>query len=463
MTPQEMVERALASAQVGGCIAIAEEISDANLRWAGNTLTTNGISRSRRLTVIAIEHRADGMATGAVSRTVVRDDQVAEVVGLAEHAAGQSPAADDAQPLADAGAAPPSLRWDQPVAATEFGVFGGFTGALGDAFAAANSAGHKLYGFAEHQLSCNFLGTSSGLRLRHDQPFGRVEFNAKSADMERSAWLGGSTRDFTDVVVADYYGRLAQRLDWAKRRVTLPAGRYETLLGPAATADLFVFLYEVAGARDAFDGRTVFSKAGGGTRVGERLAQLPVTLRSDPAAPGIACAPFLIAHASGRNSSVFDNGLTLQPTDWISEGRLAALIQTRYSAGLTGMRVTPTIPNLIFRLGDGTGPSVDEMIGRTDRGVLAECLWYIRVADPRTLLLTGLTRDGTYLVEHGEVTGAVNNFRFNESPVGMLGRLAEVGGTAPCLPREWGDEFPLTAAPPLRVDGFNMSSVSQAH
>src|SRR5258707_4149684 len=103
-----------------------------------------------------------------------------------------------------------------------------------------------------------------------------------------------------------------------------------------------------------------------------------------------------------------------------------------------------------------------EMIGSTERGLLLTCLWYIREVDPQTLLLTGLTRDGVYLVEDGEVVGAVNNFRFNESPVGMLARLLEVGATEPTLPREWGDYFNRAAMPPVRVEGFNMSSVSQA-
>ena len=102
------------------------------------------------------------------------------------------------------------------------------------------------------------------------------------------------------------------------------------------------------------------------------------------------------------------------------------------------------------------------MIAATGRGLLITCLWYIREVDSQTLLLTGLTRDGVYLVENGEVTGAVNNFRFNESPVAMMGRVTEAGATVPALPREWNDYFTRTAMPPLRVDGFNMSSVSQA-
>ena len=142
---------------------------------------------------------------------------------------------------------------------------------------------------------------------------------------------------------------LAERLEWARRRVDLPAGRYETLLPPTATADLLTYLYWSAGAKDALDGRTVFSRPGGGTRVGESLTGLPVTLRSDPSFPGLECTPFVVAHASGRNTSVFDNGLPLAPTDWIRRGELAALTQTRYSARLSGLPVTPAIGNLSSR------------------------------------------------------------------------------------------------------------------
>ena len=102
------------------------------------------------------------------------------------------------------------------------------------------------------------------------------------------------------------------------------------------------------------------------------------------------------------------------------------------------------------------------MIARTERGLLLTCLWYIREVDPQTLLLTGLTRDGVYLVENGEVVGAVNNFRFNESPVDLLGRVSEAGAPSGRLPREWSDFFTRTAMPAIRVPDFNMSTVSQA-
>src|SRR5204863_9282509 len=106
--------------------------------------------------------------------------------------------------------------------------------------------------------------------------------------------------------------------------------------------------------------------------------------------------------------------------------------------------------------GGGTA-SLEQMIASTERGLLLTCLWYIREVDPQTLLLTGLTRDGVYLVENGTVRGAVNNFRFNESPVDLLGRLTEVGATTPTLSREWSDFFKRTAMPAIRVPDFNMS------
>jgi len=459
MSPQETVERALAAANGGDCVVIAEEASTANLRWAGNTLTTNGVSQTRQLTVIAVDKRADGVRAGVVSRAGVRDDQIEEVVRAAAKAAADGTPAKDAGDLLGASAADPG-SWEEPPGRTDITVLGDFAADLGDAMRAADGAGRKLYGFAEHELRSTFLGTSAGLRARHDQPTGRLELNAKSADMTRSAWAGASTRDFADVDIAAMDAGLAERLGWARRRVSLDAGRYETLLPPTAVADLLIYLYWSAGAKEATEGRTVFSKPGGGTRVGDRLSALPVTLSSDPAAAGLGCAPFVIAHTSGEDSSVFDNGLPLTRTEWISDGALTALTSSRHSATLAGLPATPGIDNLTFA--SGGGATLPEMIASTKRGLLLTCLWYIRTVDPQTLLLTGLTRDGVYLVENGEVTGAVNNFRFNESPVSMLGRLAEVGATEPTLPREWSDYFTRAAMPPVRVEGFNMSSVSQA-
>ncbi|MEH0543491.1 metallopeptidase TldD-related protein [Streptomyces sp. B21-105] len=455
--PHEVVERALELSRADGCVVIADEQSTANLRWAGNTLTTNGVTRGRTLTVIATVDGKEGTASGVVSRAAVTGDELEPLVRAAEAAARGAHAAEDAQPLVTGMV--PSPEFMEAPAETSSAVFADFAPALGEAFARARAGGRELYGFANHELVSTYLGTSTGLRLRHDQPNGTLELNAKSPDRTRSAWAGRSTRDFKDVDPAALDAELAVRLGWAQRRTELPAGRYETLLPPTAVADLMIYQLWSASGRDATEGRTVFSKPGGGTRLGEKLTDLPLTLRSDPNAPGLESAPFVIAHSSGGDQSVFDNGLPLGSTEWVGGGELKNLTTTRHSAALTGLPVAPGADNLI--LDGGADRSLDEMVANTTRGLLLTCLWYIREVDPATLLLTGLTRDGVYLVENGEVVGEVNNFRFNESPVDLLGRATEAGRTEKTLPREWSDWFTRAAMPALRVPDFNMSSVSQ--
>ncbi|CAL9560948.1 hypothetical protein SUDANB6_04659 [Streptomyces sp. enrichment culture] len=455
--PHEIVERALELSRADGCVVIADEHSTANLRWAGNALTTNGVTRGRTLTVVATVDDREGTASGVVSRSAVTAGDLEPLVRAAEDAARGAGPAEDAQPLVTGVPASPGFA-DAP-AETSSAVFAGFAPALGEAFARARAGGRELYGFARHELVSTYLGTSTGLRLRFDQPTGTLELNAKSPDRTRSAWAGRSTRDFEDVDPVALDAELAVRLGWAERRVELPAGRYETLLPPTAVADLLIHQLWSASGRDAAEGRTVFSRPGGGTRVGERLSRLPLTLRSDPHEPGLETAPFLIAHSSGGDLSVFDNGLPVGATDWIRDGKLTRLTTTRHSVALTGLPLAPAPGNLVLEGGEDL--SLEEMVAGTGRGLLLTCLWYIREVDPATLLLTGLTRDGVYLVEDGEVTGEVNNFRFNESPVDLLGRATQAGRTEKTLPREWGDWFTRAATPPLRVPDFNMSSVSR--
>jgi predicted Zn-dependent protease len=459
---QEVVERALALSETDGCVVLAQDTSDANLRWAANTLTTNGVMHGRQLTVIATVAGAEGVATGVVGRSNVSLDDVETLVRSAEKAAREGRPAEDARPLATPADVPVSGDgWDEAPAETSIGVFSSMAPALGDVFGRARAEGRELFGFAEHQMSTIYLGTSTGVRVRHAQPTGRIEVTGKTSDWSRSSWVGHSTRDFSDIDVTAVDAELARRLGWAERRVDLEAGRYETLLPPSAVADLLVYLYWTAVAREADDGRTVFSRQGGGTRVGERLADAPLRIWSDPRAPGLECDPVVFAASSAASQSVFDNGLPISSTDWLADGELRALIQTRQSADMTGLPFTPGVDNLMMSSAEATR-GLDEMIADTSRGLLLTCLWYVREVEPQDLLLTGLTRDGVYLVEDGEVVAEVNNFRFNESPVDLLGRLAEVGLTERTLAREFGDYFTRTAMPTWRVDDFNMSSVSKA-
>jgi predicted Zn-dependent protease len=455
--PHEAVERALAAATADDTIVIASVTHSANVRWANNTLTTNGVTRSTDVTVVSV---VGGGAPRAASltRSGVTAENLADLVAASTAAAAESPTADDAAPLVEL---PADANWELEPGDTTVQDMAAVAEGLAAAFDAARARSEHRFGYAEHSVTTTYLGSSRGLRLRDEQADGRLELTGRSTDGSRSAWAGMRAGTAAGLDVAALERDVAQRLDWSSRRIDLGAGHYDAILPPSAVADLMVEAYWSMGALDAHEGSTVYSRPGGGTRVGETLTDAALTLRSDPAMPGLECTPFVTAAASSRLSSVFDNGLPLTPVSWISDGILEALLQTRHSAQVTGLPVTPFVDNLSLEATDASG-GVDDIVASTERGLLLTCLWYIREVDPQTLLLTGLTRDGVFLVENGEVVGAVTNFRFNESPVGMLRRLTAIGATQDTFPRELGDYFTRVRMPALRVADFNMSSVSRA-
>jgi predicted Zn-dependent protease len=450
----DLAERALAASRADATVVLVEQTSEANLRFANSTLTTNGAATGSAVTVVAVV----GGSAGAVRRAGVTPEELDGLAAEAERVAREMPAAEDAGPLVDGDADP---QFGVPPEETSIEVLSGVAASLPAAFDAARSAGRRLYGFAWHQVTTTYLATSTGVRRRHVQPTGTIDMTGRSEDGSASAWAGRATRDFADVDVQAIAGEVAQRLDWSQRRLELPAGRYQTLVPPSAAADLLAELYWSMSARGAHEGRTAFARPGGGTRVGERVATQPVSLRSDPNEPGLGCAPFVATAASSEYESVFDNGLPIGRTDWITGGEITALMTSRHTAALTGLPVQPPVDNLVLETAD-PGPDLEQMVRSSDRALLLTCLWYIREVDPETLLVTGLTRDGVFLVEHGEVVGVVNNFRFNESPLDLLSRLDEVGPASRTLPREFQEYLPRVAAPPLRVPDFHMSSVSRA-
>jgi predicted Zn-dependent protease len=443
----DVVEKVLALSKADGCVVIYVESSTVDLRWASSTLTTNGSRRDRHLVVVSVI----GTSVGVRSASLL--DDLEGLVRASEQAARESGQDEDYGPLV---AGPADADFSAAAETTTTAVFEQLARDLGEAF----RGDARQYGYATHSVETTWLGSSTGLRRRHVQPTGYVEMTAKNDNRGGSSWVGQHTRDFSDLSVPALDAELRRRLSWTQRFVELDKGRYETIMPPSAVADLMVDAYWYAGGRDAHEGRTAYSRPNGGTRVGEALAPKGFSLRSDPNHPTLGIQPFLTAGGSSDMNSVFDNGLDLPATSWLEDGVLSALPHTRASATKYGDPFTPYVDNLIA---DGGGTAtVDEMVSRTERGLLLTCLWYIRVVDPETLLLTGLTRDGVYLVEDGEVTGVVNNFRWNESPLDLLARMTECGLSVPTLPREWSDYFTWAQMPALRIPDFNMSSVSPA-
>jgi predicted Zn-dependent protease len=503
---QAVIEAALAEAArrgADGCIVLVDETSHADVRFALNTTTTNGVRRDRSVTVIVIAGATGGSgatgATGASGATrvgnapsvgVARRSGVVDVEQMVSAAltdAKGAPPAEDAFTLVDGmraargGGIAASVAYGRAPVETDLSVLSGVLSSLGSAFRRAEAGDVVLAGFAEYGVSTLYLGSSTGVRLSYAQPTGAINLVGRSADGVRSAWTGTGGERIGDVSFAAMEDELWRRLGWANRSVSIEAGRYEVILPPSGVADLMgsLLFYGMSG-QDAEDGRTVFSAKGHGdgdvvgrTRVGERLTDVPFTLYSDPFEPGLECLPFVACGSSDSDTSVFDNGLPMGRVDWMRDGYLAHLRYHRAGAARSGVDVAPYIDNLVLRVGDGGGggggagagaggDGIDDMIGRTERGLLLTCLWYIREVDPSTALLTGLTRDGVYVIEDGAVVGAANNFRFNESPVDLLSRATEVGASARTLGRELGEYLNRCIMPPLRIPDFNMSSVSQA-
>jgi predicted Zn-dependent protease len=454
-----VVEQALEASRSSDCIVIVEESSEAELRFANNTVTTNGTRRDRTVSVVVFRETDGGTVVGTASSSGAAD--AIDLVRRAEANAAAAPPADDAAPLVTPAESLATSEFAEAPEMTSLAGLGDVLAGLGDAFGRALEAGTRLFGFAEHSVSTTYLGSSTGLRLRHVQPTGMLELVARADGGARSAWVGTGAADLATVHVEELEETLVHRMSWGTRRVDLDPGRYEVVLPPDAVADLVIMLGMSTSGREAEEGRSVFSAPGGGTKVGEALSSHPFSLRSDPRAPGLECTPFMATSASGQDVSVFDNGLPLERTDWISDGRLARLLYHRAAAARSGAQPAGFADNLTLEL-PGATSSVEDLVGRTERGLLLTCLWYIREVDPATLLLTGLTRDGVYLVEHGEIVASVNNFRFNESPVDVLSKTIEAGRTERALSREWNEGLNRAAMPPLRVAEFNMSSVSPA-
>jgi predicted Zn-dependent protease len=448
----EVADRIVRAAR-GPCIAIVEERHEAEVRFANNTVTTDGVRLDRRVTAIVGEppELPGGPGTAGVARRSGEVD-VDELLAEAESATS---AVDDAAPLVEGGK-DPDFGEDPP--ATGLERLDPVVHGLAAAFARADAAGTVLSGFAQHRVTTTYLASSSGVRRRHVQPTGAFELVGR--DDRASSWAGAGSADFLDIELESFEENVHRGLGWSARRIVVPPGRHDVLLPPSAVADLMVFLAGAASGRESEEGRTVFSKPGG-TRLGERLTPLGFDLWSDPDEPGLECAPFVVASASSPDASVFDNGMALGRADWLRDGRLESLRYHRAGAKRSHARTAYGADNLSLALPGAEG-SLQDLIAGTERGLLLTCLWYIREVDPKTLLLTGLTRDGVYVVEDGRVVGATGNFRFNESPLDVLARATHASSTVRTLGREGGSWMNRTAMPALRVPDWNMSTASEA-
>ncbi|MBB5396626.1 TldD/PmbA family protein [Mucilaginibacter sp. AK015] len=303
----------------------------------------------------------------------------------------------------------------------------------------------KLFaaGFLENSTGFSAVMNSKGLFAYNKSS--DVTFSVTTRN-EGGTISGYAARGFTDVSKLDTAS--ATRVACMKANASAGAkaiepGKYTVILEPVAATYMLENMFRFD-ARSAEEGRSFLSKKGGGTRLGEQLMDPKVTIYSDPFNPDLP------------GSTWGGDGQPREKTVWIDKGVVKNLSYSRFWAQKKGVAPLPGPSNIIMEGGDA---SLEDLIKSTEKGILVSRLWYIRMVDPQSLLLTGLTRDGTFYIENGKIMFPVKNFRFNESPVIMLNNLEALGKTERSISVE---SYRSYMIPPMKIRDFTFSSLSDA-
>jgi predicted Zn-dependent protease len=434
-----LADRVLALSNADETRVNIESTWNGDTRFAGAQITTSGDVTDTSLTVSV----TIGKRRASASTNTLDEDSLKRTVELAIRLARLSP--EDPELMAELGSQSYSrvnafiqrtadLTGDARSAAVER--------AIEAAMAAGRPAGETFVaGFLQAHAGMAAVATSRGLFAYHRSTDADLSLTVRTPDGTGSGWASAGARDWAGVDVSAL-GRIAAQKALASRNPqTLEPGMHTVVLEPQAVNDLIPLLSGSFNARNADEGRSPFSRKGGGVRIGEKVVDERVTLSSDPADPDLLGQPFDA------------EGLPVRRHVWIEKGILKNLAYSRFWAQKQGKEPTGGGFAGGLRLAGGTR-STDDLIAGCQRGVLVTHFFYIRSLDPRTALFTGLTRDGTFLIERGKITHALKNFRWNESPLLMLGRLEEIGRAERAATGR--------VMPALRVKDFNFTSLSDA-
>lgn len=440
---------------------IVEERAHIDQRWALSSGTTNGATTTTQLTVILVDERAHGVATASCTSSISSRDDIHDVIArshreLADARHDEAPAQPVALGVDD--------DFGEEAVSLEPAEIAAVLASLGSINARLASRDIESFGYLERERATTWLATSAGIRRRSSEITDRLEITAKSDGRRRSTWHGQATLDVADGDLL--IERLSRELAWQGVRCDVDPGLHTVVLSPSAVADLCVDYLWSSGARDAVEGRTALHDAESPTRtrLGMAIGDSRVSLASDPHVakePRMETSPFALTTASGRYASVLDNGRDRGIQTWIHDGVLTGLHGPTSDVATFGIPATPIPGNLIVDVEGGRG-GLEDLVATVANGLLVTCLWYIRSVDPQTMTVTGLTRDGVYLVRDGRIVGAAGNFRFNDSPLGMLNRIDGSGLSVRTLPREMADYANRTVVPPLVVRDWNLASRSDA-
>ena len=440
---KNIIDRVIGYSKLPGCEVNVQWTEDNFIRFANNGITTSGYRVTQQISVTSTtaDKRSGNAGVGELS-----DEALKNAVKQAEDLATISRPDPENMPALPAQKYPRLSNFDAYTAGARGDVMvpqvkAVLAGALKNKLVAA--------GFIQRSANAVGVGNKAGLFGYHTYTDCSLTHTMRNPEGTSSGWATQSS-----VSLKDLDGEEQARVSIGKclggvNRKKLDPGKYTVIMEPAAVADLIGWLAFAFGARDAEQGQSFLSKAGDGknstsaTLVGEKLFPETITLRSDPFHPKLASTPW---------------GPSLLPNEkisWIEKGVVRNLVYDRFWAEKAGKKPTPSPVNLVL---DGQDNTLADLIKSVDRGLLVTRLWYIRVVQPKTWQLTGLTRDGVFLIENGKVTDPVTNFRWNESPAEVLQRTTKL--TQPV--RVTNDETGSNMAPALITTDFNFTSVSDA-
>ncbi len=410
-----------------------------NVRFAANQLSTAGVVEDTTLVVMSFI----GRKHSAVTTNDLSPESIERTVRKAEAIARLAP--DDPEMLPVLGAQnlrDLSAAWDEATATLPAGDV---TAAANTALGPARRAGSSLNvaGFLVTGADAIAIGTSAGHFAYHRGTSANYTLTVRSTDGTGSGWSGEDAVAWSSLNFAAVSAQAIEKAEKSRNPVAIEPGRYTVILEPQAVGDLVGLMPRYFNARSADEGRSPFAKQGGGNKLGEVIVNAMVTLSSDPGDPMVLAQPF------------DSDGMPLTKQSWITNGTLSTMLVPRAWAARKNLVATGTPNNLIL---SGGSTSREQMIASTQRGVLVTRLWYLRETDPRTMSYTGLTRDGTFLIENGKISKSIKNMRFNESPLFLLNNVEALGPV-----RRTASDGPGTQIMPiLKARDFNFTSLSDA-
>ena len=437
---QEIAQRALRNSPAEETRVSINSAARADTRFALNQVTTSGENQDTQVTITAYS----GNRAASVNTNRLDEASLAAAAKQAYEIAKLVPPNPERMPELGAQTYPsPRERSITLPSPTERAAASKIVTEL----ARANEL--IATGFIECRASATALANSKGLFAYDSSSSVTMTTTVRSPDGTGSGWACTDGNTFSDLDPARVAATAVQKAKDSRSPVAIEPGRYTTILEPTAVGNLVQLIANAMQARSADEGRSFFSKQGGGNKIGLKVVDERVTLLSDPA-------------DSPSTSGGYDgDGMPLEKVTWIENGVVKNLNYDRFWAQKQGVEPTRSGGRGALRMLGGS-TSVADMIKGTERGILVTRFWYIRGVDPRTILYTGLTRDGTFLIENGKVTRPIKNFRFNESPIFFLNNLEAMGPTIRINASENLGAGGAVYMPPIKVRDFTFSSLSDA-